>query len=204
MTIHAPSSRDEQAANWASPQFWKALAKGAGLLSAAIGALVLLGWMLDIAPLKSIAPGWVAMKVNTALAFVLSGLTLWLKASDSRHSRPFWRTLEKVFSGIVILLTLFEYLADIDFSIDQCLFQEAADASGSLPRGRMASASALCFVLLGSALLLNDKSARHSLLSATLAVTTALLALAVAGRCRARTHECHHRLGYHAVAHVAQ
>jgi hypothetical protein len=43
-----------------------------------VGSLVLVGWTLDIATLKSVAPGFVTMKANTALAFLLAGVSLWL------------------------------------------------------------------------------------------------------------------------------
>ncbi len=43
---------------------------GAGVLAICLGGLVLAGWALDIAALKSILPGRVSVKPNTALAFV--------------------------------------------------------------------------------------------------------------------------------------
>ncbi|MFA5825808.1 MAG: PAS domain S-box protein, partial [Gallionellaceae bacterium] len=174
-------SRNEKTAKWESPLFWKTLAKGAGLLGASIGALVLIGWMLDISALKSISPNWIAMKANTALCFVLSGLALWLKASDAIHPKSLGRAIEQVMSGLVVLLsllTLFEILASIDLGIDQWLFQEAANAIGTLSPGRMAPATALCFVMLGTALLLSSQSPRQRSLITALAVATAIPALA--------------------------
>jgi hypothetical protein len=47
-------------------------------LSSLIGALVLVGGAFDVAALRSILPGAVAMKTNTALGLLLSGLSLWL------------------------------------------------------------------------------------------------------------------------------
>lgn len=166
--------------DWESPLFWKALARAAGLLSASIGALALLGWLVGTAELKSIDPGWVAMKANTALAFVLSGMALWLKASEPSPRSPRRRTLEHLLAGTVVLLALFtllEYLAGIDFGIDQWLFEEAPGAIGSLPPGRMAPATTVCFILLGSAILLPEEPTRNRTFSATLTVTAAFIAL---------------------------
>src|SRR5947209_5493873 len=77
------------------------------------GGLVLIGWLLDIAPLKSVWPGLVAMKANAALAFVFEGCALWMLGSDPAD--PFAgrrRRFGQVFASIVVLiglLTLGEY-----------------------------------------------------------------------------------------------
>ncbi len=160
--------------------FWKTCAGHAGLIGAAIGALVLLGWMLDIAVLKSINPGWVTMKANTAVGFVLTGSAVWMKARDAALTKPLWRILEQALAGLAVLLgllTLFEYLAGIDLGIDLWLFLESADSIGTLSPGRMAPAAALCFVLLGSALLLSGGSVRTRPYISLFALMTALLAL---------------------------
>ncbi len=184
--------------DWQSPPFWKTLAAIAGLLGAAIGTLALLGWMLDIPAWKSITPDWVAMKANTATGFVLTGLGLWLKARDTTRFKPLWHALQQLLAGAVILLgllTLLEYLAGIDLGIDQFLFSEAANAVGTLSPGRMAPASALCFVLLGTALLLNGQSSRQRSLVTTLAVLTVLPTLA-SGLIRLYDTDNDYGLGY--------
>ena len=48
---------------------------GAAIL---VGSAVLVGWLCDVPALKSILPIWVTMKANTALAFVLAGVALWM------------------------------------------------------------------------------------------------------------------------------
>lgn len=54
------------------------LTGGLGVGIALAGVLVLIGWAFDIQPLKSVLPGLVTMKANTALGFVLGGWCLWL------------------------------------------------------------------------------------------------------------------------------
>jgi hypothetical protein len=46
----------------------------ASILAAVVGVMVLVGWAFDIATLKSILPGWVNMKANVAVCFILTGI----------------------------------------------------------------------------------------------------------------------------------
>lgn len=41
------------------------------------GIAVIMGWMFDISALKSISPYWISMKFDTAVCFLLSGITLY-------------------------------------------------------------------------------------------------------------------------------
>lgn len=157
--------------------FFKALAKGAGLVSVLVGVAVLLGWLLDNALLKSIHPSLVAMKTNTALGFLLSGVALWLKDSSVPSLR---QRIGQACAGIVVLLgllTLVEYLGGGNLGIDQLLFEEPAGAIGTLAPNRMAPASALSFLFFGVALLLNGESRRGGRLVFAMAVLTAIPAM---------------------------
>jgi methyl-accepting chemotaxis protein len=129
----------------------QALSRVAGLLVLATGGLVLVGWLLDIAVLKSVLPGVVTMKANTAAGFVLVGTALAL-AAKGRAAR--------VCAGLVALLgalTLSEYVGGWDLGIDQLLFKEPAGAVGTFAPGRMAANTALNFLFLGLALLLLNR-----------------------------------------------
>jgi PAS domain S-box-containing protein len=52
------------------------LPRFAGLALPILGVAVLCGWLLDVAVLKSVVPGWAAMKPITAIAFILLGIAL--------------------------------------------------------------------------------------------------------------------------------
>lgn len=58
---------------------FEALQKIFCIIIAATGIAVLIGWALDIEVFKSIAPGFVSMKANTALCFVLLGIAILFK-----------------------------------------------------------------------------------------------------------------------------
>jgi signal transduction histidine kinase len=134
----------------------RSIAAWLALLVVLAGTVVLAGWMTGAGLLKSVLPGLVQMKANTALGFLCCGFALWLVI---RH--PERRMLIRVLIGVAIVLgslTLIEYLSSRNLGIDQLLFVESAGAIGTLSPGRMAPTSALCFVLIGLALLLIDRS----------------------------------------------
>ena len=120
------------------------------------GGLVLIGWLLDIAILKSVWPGLVTMKANAALAFVFGGCALWMLGADPAD--PFAgrrRRVGQVFASIVALiglLTLGEYFFGWDLGIDQWLFQDTRGMLDTAHRGRMPHITALNFVVIGLAL----------------------------------------------------
>ncbi|HEX8824838.1 MAG TPA: HAMP domain-containing sensor histidine kinase [Archangium sp.] len=128
-----------------------------GGLVVLVGVVVFIAWLLDITTLQSLRPGLPTMKVNTALCFVLSGATLVLTGLPQRT--PYVRWAARAGAGLVILLaglTLAQYLFDVDLGVDQLLIQDASPSAGLGHPGRMGPNSALCFVLLGLALLCID------------------------------------------------
>jgi PAS domain S-box-containing protein len=151
------------------------LAPLAALLAVVVGAMVLVGWAFDIAALKSVLPGLVAMKANTAVCFILTGTALWLIARPpatfnpersgrslsygNRAAYPLWVQFPTFFarfcgllSGLTGLLTLCEYLFGWNPGLDQWLIREPPGAIGTTDLGRMAPETALCFALLAAAL----------------------------------------------------
>lgn len=134
------------------------LAAAAAAAAIIIGSVVLVGWALDIAVLKSIQPGWVSMKANTAVCFILIGIALWLTTRQSLHSTQYsalstlFARLCGLLAGLIGLLSLGEYVFGLDIGIDQLLFHEPPGTVGTSYPGRMAPETALDFVLLSMAL----------------------------------------------------
>jgi PAS domain S-box-containing protein len=128
--------------------------QSAGALAVLAGGLVLAGWTLDLAALKSLLPGWVSVKPNAALAFILTGIALWLSTVNPQFSTLSSRLarLCRWLAGVIGLLTLCEYAFGWNPGFDQWLFREPAGAVGTSHPGRMAPDTALCFMLLAAGL----------------------------------------------------
>lgn len=127
----------------------------------AIGLLVLLGWVLDIDSLKSVVPGRVTQKPNTALGLMANGiaLLLWHRAISrpSPQRRP-WMTRAQYGLPLLVvgigLVTLAEYAIGFDLGLNHLPFTVPPDAVDVAIGGRPAPNTAVNFVLTGSALLL--------------------------------------------------
>ena len=118
-----------------------------------IGVMVLLGWALDITALKSVSPGLVSMKSNTAVGLVLSGVCLWWYSAHEELSSQ-KKVLVTTISVTVFLIgtaTLFEYLFSYNLGIDELLFKDH-DEIGTSDPGRISPISAFNFSLLGVAI----------------------------------------------------
>src|SRR5581483_5735267 len=119
-------------------------------LTIAIGALVLAGWAFDVGSLKSIFPGLVTMKANTAACLVLTGLSLLGLEQEAFGARAAGLALS-AFVMAVGVVTLSQDIYGWNAAIDQLLVQEPAGSSGTVHPGRMSPATAILFVLLGAA-----------------------------------------------------
>ena len=124
-----------------------------GLLVVALGASGLIGWAFDIPALKSVFPGLVSMKPNTASGMILGGATLAI-LSWRKIGAPH-RFCASVLSMVITALgalTLGEYFFGWNLGIDELLFRDATQSSATSRAGRMSPSTAFCLVLAGSAL----------------------------------------------------
>ncbi|HKI53128.1 MAG TPA: ATP-binding protein [Anaerolineales bacterium] len=147
----------------------------ASILSISTGVIVLIGWFLDISAYKSILPNLPTMKFNTALNFLLAGVSLlFLREENSKHEKR----IGQVFASLILviaLLTLSEYLFRRDLGIDQLLIKDLVTPSDAYP-GRMAEATALGFIFIGlSEIFIDTKILQYLTLSVVFLSLTAVV-----------------------------
>jgi two-component system, sensor histidine kinase PdtaS len=152
------------------------VARVAATVTVLLGCSVLLGWALNIGVLKTVVPHTLAMKANTALSFVLTGLSLTFQIEPYPSRRRLTAARGcALLAASIGLLTLLEYLFEVDFGVDQLLLADAPDARATFPPGRMAPNTALSVLLVGAALSLLDAGSRRLQAAAhALAVVTLL------------------------------
>ena len=119
----------------------------ASLFAIALSILVIVGWIFDIAVFKTIVPGYVSMKVNTALCFLLTASTLILYIKNK------WTFLALFLASLLTLTGLSSLLQDIlnlNLGIDQLFIQDLdAISKGEKSPGRPSPMTAICFFIFG-------------------------------------------------------
>ena len=148
----------------------------------ALGCLVLYGWAFHIEALKSILPGLVTMKVNTALGLIFSAASLLLQLPGA--SRPALTARTRIAQFLALLVTsigaaaLAEYFFGLNLGIDELLLRDSQMSYGTTAPGLMAPTSAVAFVAIGLALLLLNWETRGGHRPAqVLSLCTALIAM---------------------------
>lgn len=139
------------------------LARAMAVITLAISLLVFAGWAWDIESLKSLNPGWVSMKANTAFGFLAYGSALLLSTLNQGPNNAVYRWGAIGFAGsasIMAILTLGQYLWNTDFGIDQILFRDRVSILQTSHPGRLAPSTALCFTLAGCGLIIANAPTR--------------------------------------------
>ena len=133
-------------------------------LSMGFGSLVLMGWIFHIPRLKSFLPGYVQVKANTAVCFLLIGLALSIARSRG-HKGSERRNIVIGLLALVVsavgLLSFLEYWYGWNLGLDQLLIlADADDTPGSVRIGLMSPITGLGFALLGPAVVALDCNAK--------------------------------------------
>ncbi|MBS4052413.1 MAG: PAS domain S-box protein [Methylomonas sp.] len=150
------------------------ISRSAGIFTIALGFIVLCGWALDINMLKSVLPGLTTMKPNTAVGFMLTGISLSMLTIAPGKGIAKW--ISQMPAWLVIsfgILTFVQYIFDLNLAIDNLLFQVPPGASYSSQHpARMAPQTALLFsIFSGSILLLGKRQTQAIVQYAVLAIS---------------------------------
>ena len=125
------------------PSRAKSIPVYAAAILAAIGTGVLIGWATGFEPLMTVLPGLIRMKPNTAAAFLLAAVALYLaNTRQLRNVQAFCAVLMAAAGAV----TLAEYIWGVNAHIDQLLFRDPVQLR--FP-GRMAHISAANLLLTG-------------------------------------------------------
>jgi signal transduction histidine kinase/DNA-binding NarL/FixJ family response regulator len=112
---------------------------------------VLVGWAVDVPLLKSVLPGAVEMKANTAVGLVLAACALFILGN--RPSPPIRYVGQALALAVAALglATFGQYAFGWELRIDELLFRDTGNAYNVI-RGRMSPYSTLAFACIGLAL----------------------------------------------------
>ncbi len=156
------------------------LAASAGIAAALIGTMAMTGWVLGIDFLKSVVPGLITMKANTALVLMLLGVSLHAAAVDSGRHKTAARMATLL--GFTLSATVFsQYVHGHDLGVDLLLFYEPQGTAGTIHPGRMALNTSACFVLVSAALIVIDTKRAATVTPAIGLVVSATALLALVG-----------------------
>jgi PAS domain S-box-containing protein len=130
------------------------------MLTIVVAVMVLAGWAFYIQALVGIMPGLPTMKVNTAICFLLTGVTILLYISNRGDTRGYY-ILRNILLALVFAIaagTLVQYYFSVNLGIDEFpvtdVYSRLEPSNGRYP-GRMAHATAISFLLIAVAQLLS-------------------------------------------------
>jgi PAS domain S-box-containing protein len=146
----------------------------AGGLVAAIGALVIVGWILGVSALTRVAPGQVTMKFTTASSLIATGSAIALAAysrltGDHRSRRTAVALM--VLVGVVAAGTLVEDAFHLRSPLDNPFGLDPGDRYSSVP-GRMAQMTAMSLIGLALAVVLTARNLVRAGQAVAIFVTT--------------------------------
>ncbi len=124
------------------------------LVTIAASLVVILGWIFHIPALQTVLPAFEAMRFNTAICFVLSGGAL-LSTQYNTGKYPLLFHILSSLVTLIALITLFQNVFNFNTGLDQLFVKDGSVLDKTYPfPGRMSVNSDICFLLLGTGLLI--------------------------------------------------
>ena len=170
------------------PEKKRKIVRVLSLVVSIAGFMVIIGWIFHIGFLKSITPAWVSMKITTAIAFVLSGITLYfiVRAAEGEFDKA--QVVLSITSLAIILLMgllFFSAVLKVHTGAEDLFIKDAPDAVMSVVPGRPSIPTMFNFMLIGAAgilTLLNPEKSRLKLKIIGL-IIAAIGVIAIFGYC---------------------
>lgn len=137
-----------------TPEKKRKIAKGLSLVVIIAGVTVIIGWIFDIGILKSISPAWVSMKFDTAVAFVLSGITLYFitRAVEGEFDKA--QVVLSITSLIIILLMgtlFFSAVLGINTGAEELFIKDKTANDKTIVPGQPSLPTMFNFILIAAA-----------------------------------------------------
>ncbi len=153
------------------------LASLCAALAAGLGLITVIGWISAVPWLTAFWPGGIPMAPSTALFFMLFGAATLLLLHLPRSSSILGISYKLVLMGTLLAVILM-VVASFGIQPDaEHLGMHISGVVGGAPIGYMSPLTALCFVVVGSSLLLQAREGRTYFLSFGLAVVLVLVSL---------------------------
>jgi len=137
-----------------TPEKQRKRAKGLSLAVIIAGVGVIIGWVFNIGILKSISPAWVSMKFDTAIAFVLSGITLYFIARAVEGGFDTAQVVLSITSLLVILFMgtlLLSAVFNIRTGAEELFVKDIATNAKTTVPGQPSIPTMLNFILIAAA-----------------------------------------------------
>lgn len=128
--------------------------EGLAILVSMVGAIVMIGWIFDVEILKSILPVWVTMKATTAIAFILSGVTVYCIARSQQKSSSVASVILPITTMVILLLMVTHLSASclgLRLGLSRLFVREPEGAMMSVIPGRPSVATMSEFILIAIA-----------------------------------------------------
>lgn len=151
-------------------------AKILSLTVSAVGLAVMAGWIWDFTVLKSISPSWTSMKFDTAFAFLLSGITLYLivMAHEGKvDSAQVGLSISTMMLTLLMGILLFSFVFKVHTGAEDIFVKEAPGGVKTTVPGQPSLPTIINFFIVASAgflTMLNPGKPRPSLKYTGLAI----------------------------------
>lgn len=165
------------------PQWPIILAKVASSMAIILGMGTIMAWIFYFWIPVNYQLLLTPVTPNTAICFILSGISLWLQSEKNKKLSPLHYLALISSAGVFLLafLSLFEYFFNINIGVDEGLFKEPLShlrAISELPPGRISPFAATNFALIGFTLFfLDDKDVGYQIHQLFMTIVTLLSSL---------------------------